>query len=375
MFPRGELAMNYLYCTIICCVTFLLSACSPQVTSVKKNRYFWPPLPNPPKIEWIGTYTGSADITESKDSVLKSFIGVDAQKELERPLSVASDGKGVMVVSQTGKGSALRFDFNDKKVGSIADGTLDGTIQIIAGVTVDGGGNFYIADSAARKIFVVSAQNIATKVLNVEELVSSIGFIAFDKKRNRLIIPDPKSHKVVVTDQDGKLLVTIGGVKESTVGFNRPTAAAVESDGTIVVCDSFGALIQRFSPDGAFISKFGRRGDGPSDFSLIKGVAVDSEDHIYVTDGRGGKLIIFSKSGDPLLVVGDSKGQVPGKKLYIGGFNMPQGIYIDQNDRIFVADQLNQRVQVFQYMNQKYLEQNPVPEFKDSPAVVAPPAK
>lgn len=368
--------MNYVYGVIICLITFLLSACSSQTTAVVKPRYFWPPPPNPPKIEWVGTYSGSADLVERQDSVLTKFIGVETQKELSRPLSVASDGKGIAVVSQTGLGSALRFNFNDKTLGSVADGALDGSIQIISGVTVDGEGNFYIADSASRKIYVVSAKNVATKVVNVEDIVSSIGFPAIDKKRNRLIIPDPKSAKVVVTDLDGKLLVTIGGKsKDDTIGFNRPTAAAVESDGTIVVCDSFGGVIARFSPEGAFISKFGRRGDGPSDFSLIKGVAVDSEDHIYVTDGRGGKMIIFSTKGEPLLVVGDSKGQVPGKKLYIGGFNMPQGIFIDQNDRIFVADQLNQRIQVFQYMNQKYLEENPVPKIKDSSAPVTPPAK
>ena len=36
------------------------------------------------------------------------------------------------------------------------------------------------------------------------------------------------------------------------------------------------------------------------------------------------------------------------------------GIDIDENDRIYVVDQQNFALHIFQYMNKKYLEENPV---------------
>ena len=33
-----------------------------------------------------------------------------------------------------------------------------------------------------------------------------------------------------------------------------------------------------------------------------------------------------------------------------GAFDLPEDIYIDQKDRVYVTDQLNARVQVFQFL-------------------------
>jgi hypothetical protein len=33
-----------------------------------------------------------------------------------------------------------------------------------------------------------------------------------------------------------------------------------------------------------------------------------------------------------------------------GAFNLPMGIYIDRQDRVYVGDALNSRVQIFQFL-------------------------
>ena len=33
---------------------------------------------------------------------------------------------------------------------------------------------------------------------------------------------------------------------------------------------------------------------------------------------------------------------------------LPAGMYIDENDKIYVADQYNRRVNIYQYMGEKY---------------------
>jgi hypothetical protein len=52
---------------------------------------------------------------------------------------------------------------------------------------------------------------------------------------------------------------------------------------------------------------------------------------------------IFNPKGQVLMYVG-SFGRQPGQ------FNLPMGVYIDSNDRVYVSDQLNARVQIFQFL-------------------------
>jgi len=52
---------------------------------------------------------------------------------------------------------------------------------------------------------------------------------------------------------------------------------------------------------------------------------------------------IFNDKGQVLMFVGNL-GTGP------GAFNLPNGIYIDSSDRVYVTDQLNGRVQVFQFL-------------------------
>lgn len=142
-------------------------------------------------------------------------------------------------------------------------------------------------------------------------------------------------------------------------------AVAINHKGEIIVGDAMNARVQIFDQDGKFLRKFGRRGDGPADFQIMKGVAVDSEDHIYVTEGKGHKLIIFGTNGEYLLTVGGLYSAITTGKQAPGGFVIPQGVFIDDKDVIYVVDQLNRRFQVFQYISDDFLKRNPIPGWQE----------
>ena len=55
---------------------------------------------------------------------------------------------------------------------------------------------------------------------------------------------------------------------------------------------------------------------------------------------------VFDEQGQLLLFVGQGGSQA-------GEFSLPAGLYIDEQDRIYVADQGNSRIQVFQYVKAK----------------------
>lgn len=73
-----------------------------------------------------------------------------------------------------------------------------------------------------------------------------------------------------------------------------------------------------------------------------KGVAVDSENHLYVVDGLFGVVQVFDREGHLLYYFGK-------RGLGLGEFQLPSGVFIDRYDRVFVVDSYNRRVQVFRY--------------------------
>jgi DNA-binding beta-propeller fold protein YncE len=107
--------------------------------------------------------------------------------------------------------------------------------------------------------------------------------------------------------------------------------------------------VQILEPDGEPVSIISKQGDRPGELSRPRGIALDSEGHIYVSDAAFNNIQIFDQEGRHLLTFGGS-GRGP------GGFQFPSGLAFDAEDRLYVADQLNKRVQVFQYLGKPDME-------------------
>jgi DNA-binding beta-propeller fold protein YncE len=80
-----------------------------------------------------------------------------------------------------------------------------------------------------------------------------------------------------------------------------------------------------------------------------KGIAVDSDGHVYVTDAEFSNVQVFDAEGRTLAVFG-TRGTEPGQ------FSLITGICIDKQNHIFVADQWHARVQVFRYFTDEEAE-------------------
>ena len=119
--------------------------------------------------------------------------------------------------------------------------------------------------------------------------------------------------------------------------------------------DSQNFRIQIIDPEAHTFRLIGKHGDGPGEFSRPRGVAVDSDFNIYVSDAAFNKVQLFDQEGRLLLHFGTPDRQP-------GGFQLPAGMHVDANDHLFVTDQINGRVQKFEYLGKPELVEALTPD-------------
>jgi DNA-binding beta-propeller fold protein YncE len=347
----------------IIALVFLCSACAaPQ--NVVQDRYFWPPPPDVARIEWLKSYSSQLDIDKnSLQNFWAAIAGDDAPQSLLKPVDVKSVPElNKFFVSDISRAAVLVFDLNghELRVLKIPDGAPP--LRLPLSVAVDGDGLIYVLERRSATILVFDRSEVYKRKISLKPLlVSSPTSMVIDKKNGHIYVADAASRKIVVIDLVGDMVRTIGSSGDDDGQFNLPVAMALNSRGELVVADAFSAKIQIFDGSGRYLSKFGQRGDALGNFQLIKSLAIDSSDNIYVVDGRAHNVSIFNEHGELLLVLGGFYATSLSGKAAPGGFSVPIGIDIDSTDKIFVVDQMNARVQVFQYFSEEYLRRNPVP--------------
>jgi DNA-binding beta-propeller fold protein YncE len=148
-------------------------------------------------------------------------------------------------------------------------------------------------------------------------------------------------------DPSGKFLTSFGAGT-----FNFPHGLGVDREGNVYTTDERakngkGAVAVKYSPDGKVLmtlGKAGMPGDGPDFLHGPSDVVVAPNGDIYVADGHGGdtndRIAKFSKDGK-LIKTWGKHGKAQGE------FDTPHGIALDSSGRVYVADRVNSRVQVF----------------------------
>jgi sugar lactone lactonase YvrE len=123
---------------------------------------------------------------------------------------------------------------------------------------------------------------------------------------DRVFITDTDEHVVRIFDRDGNLLQTIGtpGQKgEPGKPFNLPTRAVQGPSGDIYVSDGYGQnWVHRFAADGTHITSWGGDGSEPGQFQTPHCIWVDADERVYVVDRANGRVQIFGNNGTVLAI-------------------------------------------------------------------------
>jgi DNA-binding beta-propeller fold protein YncE len=123
----------------------------------------------------------------------------------------------------------------------------------------------------------------------------------YDAEKHVWLIDDG-GHQVFKFTHDGEKLVMVLGEKEKPASdathFNRPTDIAFLPNGDFYVTDGYGnTRVVKFSKDGKFLLEWGTPGTGPGQFNLVHGIVIDRQNRIYVSDRNNSRIQIFDLNG------------------------------------------------------------------------------
>lgn len=145
---------------------------------------------------------------------------------------------------------------------------------------------------------------------------------------------------------DGKLLMTVGTphqMGQPGDPFRLPTDVAFDSQGFMYITDGYdNARVHKYTPDGQFITSWGEPGTGPGQFDLVHCVRIDKEDKLWVLDRSNNRIQFF-----------DTEGHYQGEWT---GLHQPDTIYIDDAAGVVYIAELEQRVSIWTKTGEKLAE-------------------
>jgi len=209
----------------------------------------------------------------------------------------------------------------------------------VAGVAIDSRDRVYVFNRGEHPVIVFDREG---------RFLASWGEGLFQRPHGIAIDPDDAvyctddlGHAVYKFTADGKLLATLGTpgkpsetgavghdyrtVRQSGPPFNLPTNVAFAPDASLFISDGYGnARVHHFSADGKLLASWGAPGDGPGQFNIPHGIAVDRQSRVYVADRENSRVQVFTRDGE-LLAVWTHVAR-------------PMQVFVDADQNVFVAE-------------------------------------
>ena len=300
----------------------------------------------------VNPSASSGDITREHPAVCDEILDIvagkanstarDAISPIRAERVVVDSNLRVLITEATTK-SVHILDFANRKYLRI-DGAKGDRMRFPYAIAVDAANNIYVTDLFHGRIAVFDPDGKFKRYIGDfkgEGLFERPRAIAIDRAAGRIYLADATRNFVIILNLDGKILAQIGkrGGGDGPAEFMEPTEIALYGS-EVYVLDKRNYRIEVLDLEGHFQRQFRLGGSGITD---AHGMAFDAQGRLFVPALHW--VEVFNREGELLFRFGQL-GDQPGE------FQMPWGISTDSKDRVYVMDNGNRRIQVFQVADQ-----------------------
>jgi uncharacterized protein YjiK len=321
----------------------------------------------------VTTFAGMAGRSSSTD-------GTGAAAKFEDPYNVAVDSAGNVYVAES-DAHCIRKITPAGVVTTLAGlagtfGSADGTgpsarFNTPSGVAVDSAGNVYVADSSNHTIRTITPAGVVTTFAgsagvggSTDGTGSAARFnephgIAVDPSGN-LYVSDTTLNTVRKITPAG-VVTTLAGMS-GTAGtadgtgtsaqFSQPFGIAVDSAGTVYLCDHGNHSVRKITAAGVVTTLAGLNGtlgyvDATGTTARLRfpsDVAVDAEGNVFVADTDNQCIRKITPAGVVTTVAGGSGVGSTDDVGTAAKFYNPKGVAVDSSGNLYVADRNNHTI-------------------------------
>lgn len=299
-----------------------LGGCAMTPERAAEAPVFFPPLPNPPRIQFLARFSEANDVAGPRGTFTEFVLGKTTPESevIKKPYGVALHDGRIYVVDTRAPGYAV-FDLKQQRFHVVTGAeAAGGRMRKPINISIDRDGTKYVTDTGRDQILVFDRDDRYLRAYGSEgELKPADAVIVGD----RLYIADVAQHRIQVLDKrTGALLFQFAKAGSREGELYQPTNLALSADGYLYVADTGNFRIQKFMLDGKFDRSFGAIGSGLGQFARPKGLALDREGRLYVADAAFENIQVFDRDGKLLLFFGE-----PGERPE--NINLPAALAVD----------------------------------------------
>ena len=120
-------------------------------------------------------------------------------------------------------------------------------------------------------------------------------------------------------------------LKPGPFDYGDPACLAFLPDGSFLLADGYwNSRIVKYNAKGEYVTEWGSLGNGPGQFDLVHGVAIDRQRRVYVADRTNNRIQVFTEHGTFVEQWPD--------------ITDPVGVYIDHSDAVWVVSAALNRI-------------------------------
>ncbi|MDD2699530.1 MAG: ubiquitin-like protein, partial [Arcobacteraceae bacterium] len=327
---------------------------------------------------WLSLNIGvNVTVTTLAGSGTATFVdGNGTAASFYNPNGVAVDGRGNVFVADRNNHKIRKITPEGVVTTLAGSGTatfVDGNGTTASfnnpnGVAVDGSGNVFVADTFNHKIRKITPEGVVTTLAGSGTATFADGNgtaasfnnpygVTVDGSGN-VFVADTHNSKIRKITPEGVVTTLAGsgssGFTDDTgtaASFYSPNGVAVDGSGNVFVADQDNHKIRKITPEGVVTTLAGSGtatfadGNGTAaSFNKPNGVAVDGSGNVFVADRNNHKIRKITPEGVVSTLAGNGAISFADGEGTAASFNYPAGVTVDSSGNIYVADKSNNKI-------------------------------